>query len=279
MRRRFAAVLVFAVLASLPFADAAAAGDHVWSDTYTALGDSYSSGVGTREYYDSACKQSFYAYPQLLFKNWPRRNPLGNPTSLGMSDVACGGATTKDLLDHQIYSIPPGANYVTLTIGGNDAGFSSVIKQCAKPWPFTCGGDIDKAQEFIRNTLPGRLQNVFSRIRQAAPFASVIVLGYPHLFMPKECNGAVRISIGEQKRLNQTGDILRDVTHYMTAAAGRGFYFVDAISFFKGHEICSGSKEWLNGLSDPPDESFHPNRTGHAKGYFPLAAFTIASTP
>jgi hypothetical protein len=196
-----------------------------------------------------------------------------------MSDVACGGAKTSDLLNHQIYSIPANANYVTLTIGGNDAGFSSVIKQCAKPWPFTCWGDINNAEDFIRNTLPGRLGNVFSRIRQAAPFAYVIVLGYPHLFMPKECNGAVRISLGEQKRLNEVSDVLRDVEAWMTASAGRAFYFVDAIPRFKGHEICSGSKEWLNGLSDPVSESFHPNRTGHSQGYYPLAAFTIASTP
>ena len=279
MRRRIAMVLVLTVLAVLPLAGLARAGDHVWADTYAALGDSYSSGTGTRDYYDSDCQRSVYAYPWLLFKNWPRRTPLGTPTSLGETIAACAGAKTSNVLSNQIYEIPPGSNYVTISIGGNDANFSSVVKQCAKPWPFTCWGDINKAQDFIRNTLPTRLGNVYSRIRQAAPFAYVIVVGYPRLFGPQECNGAARISIGEQQKLNQTADLLRDVTAYMTAVSGRGFYFVDPIPAFKGHAICSGSKEWLNGLSNPTGESFHPNRNGHSKGYYPLLAWTIASTP
>jgi hypothetical protein len=279
MRCRLAAVLVSTVLIGLPIAASAQAGDHVWTDTYVALGDSYSSGTGTREYWDPDCQRSFYAYPQLLFKNWPRRNPLGNPTSLGMSNVTCAGDKTSNVLNNRVYSIPPAANYVTISIGGNDAGFGSVIKQCALPWPTTCWGDIDKAQAFIRNTLPTRLANVYSRIRQAAPFAAVIVVGYPRLFGPQECNGAARISIGEQQKLNQTADLMRDVTAFVTAVSGRGFYFVDPIPAFKGHAICSGSKEWLNGLSNPPSESFHPNRNGHSQGYFPLVFWTIAFTP
>ena len=32
------------------------------------------------------------------------------------------------------------------------------------------------------------------------------------------------------------------------------------------------SPEWLNGLSNPVSESYHPNRTGHASGYTPLVS-------
>ena len=32
------------------------------------------------------------------------------------------------------------------------------------------------------------------------------------------------------------------------------------------------SPEWLNGLSNPVGESYHPNRTGHASGYTPLVS-------
>jgi hypothetical protein len=28
--------------------------------------------------------------------------------------------------------------------------------------------------------------------------------------------------------------------------------------------------EWLNGLSNPVSESYHPNRTGQSSGYLPL---------
>jgi hypothetical protein len=30
--------------------------------------------------------------------------------------------------------------------------------------------------------------------------------------------------------------------------------------------------EWINGLSYPISESFHPNRTGHSAGYTPLVS-------
>ncbi len=63
MRCRLAAVLVSTVLIGLPIAASAQAGDHVWADTYAALGDSYSSGTGTRDYYDPDCQRSVYAYP------------------------------------------------------------------------------------------------------------------------------------------------------------------------------------------------------------------------
>jgi hypothetical protein len=49
-------------------------------------------------------------------------------------------------------------NWVTYTIGGNDAGFSSVITACAQPsWASNCDGAINTAQSYIANTLPGRL--------------------------------------------------------------------------------------------------------------------------
>jgi hypothetical protein len=62
---------------------------------------------------------------------------------------------------------------------------------------------------------------------------------------------------------------LRDVTSARTAAAGANFRFKDAIPPFVGHAVCS-STEWLNGLSNPVGESYHPNRTGHGSGYAPL---------
>jgi hypothetical protein len=38
---------------------------------------------------------------------------------------------------------------VTITIGGNDAGFSNVITQCAQPaWISNCNGAIDGAQSY-----------------------------------------------------------------------------------------------------------------------------------
>ena len=43
---------------------------------------------------------------------------------------------------------------------------------------------------------------------------------------------------------------------------------------FIGHAVCDGgggsSTEWINGLSNPVGESYHPKTTGHASGYYPV---------
>jgi lysophospholipase L1-like esterase len=234
------------------------------ADDYVALGDSYSSGTGTRSYtLNAGCERGVYAYPYLISQDRPN-------TSLTF--VACSGATTADVLNSQVSSVTAATDVVTITIGGNDAGFSSVITQCALPWPWTCTSQINSARSFIQNTLPGRLDNVYNAIKTRAPSATVVVLGYPRLFQGASCNLAARISADEANQLNITADILRDVTR--TRAQAAGFTFKDAIPPFIGHAVCSSS-EWLNGLSNPVGDSYHPNRDGHRLGYEPLVRAVI----
>ena len=229
------------------------------AERYVALGDSYSSGTGTRTYFDSGCQKSVYAYPYLLSQQRPN-------TQLVFS--ACSGAKTADVLNNQVSSLTTGTGIVTITIGGNDAGFSSVITECAKPeWASVCDTRVNEAQTFIRNTLPGRLNNVYAQIKSRSPSARVIVLGYPRIFMGVDCNGGTWFDSDDMQMLNATADLLRDVTR--GRAQAYGFTFKDAIPPFTGHAVCS-STEWINGLSNPVGESYHPNRTGHSAGYLPL---------
>ena len=231
------------------------------AERYVALGDSYSSGTGTREYYDSTCQRSNYSYAKII--DVERAN-----TDVVLA--ACGGAKTGDVTSTQVNSLTSGTRWVTITIGGNDAGFSSVITECAKPsWLSNCNSRIDSAQSYIRNTLPGRLDSVYTAIKQRSPTATVIVLSYPRLFMGEDCNAGTFFSGDEMTRLNQTADLLRDKTRDRALAAGANFRFKDAIPPFVGHAVCS-STEWINGLSNPVGESYHPNRTGHRSGYAPL---------
>jgi hypothetical protein len=228
---------------------------------YVALGDSYSSGTGTRTYYDSSCQRSVYAYPYLVHNAH---------TSWAFVQAACSGAKTGDVINTQSASLTSDTNWVTYTIGGNDAGFSSVITECAQPWwSSNCNGAIDQAQSYITNTLPGRLDLVNNKIKSLAPIAKVIVLDYPHLFMGEDCNAGTWFSPAEETRLNQTADMLRTQLQNAAARAGANFVTKDAIPPFIGHAICD-STEWLNGLSNPVGESYHPNRTGHSSGYAPL---------
>ncbi len=232
---------------------------------YTALGDSYSSGVGTRTYYSDSgsCHRSPKAYPVLVAQH------LGAPLTF----AACSGARVPDVLN-QLGSLTASTAFVTVSVGGNDAGFADVITQCALPWPWTCTSDINNANNFIRNTLPGLLDNLYGQIRSRAPNARVAVVGYPRLFNGETCNALARISAGEQASLNQTADLLATIIG--GRAAAHGFGFVDVRSAFTGHAVCD-DVEWLNGLSNPVLESYHPNVTGQASGYTPLVQNRLAS--
>lgn len=226
---------------------------------YTALGDSYSSGVGTRTYYSDSgtCYRSPHAYPVLAAQRMGAR----------LTFAACSGARVADVRNNQLGSLNASTAYVTVSAGGNDAGFARVITACARPWPYTCWTEIDNANTFIRNTLPGRLDGLYDAIRGRAPAAAVVVVGYPRIFNGEECNLLARISSSEQAELNRTADLLTATIG--ARAAAHGFGFADPRPAYTGHAVCD-DVEWVNGLSNPVLESYHPNRAGQSSGYTPL---------
>ena len=217
---------------------------------YVAQGDSYASGTGTREYYDTGCLRSKHSYAK----------QLATQEGMYLNHVACSGARIPDVRANQLGALSEDTNLVTISIGGNDAGFASVITQCAKPWPWTCTADIANARSFIENTLPGQLDSLYTEIETRAPYARVMVVGYPRLFNGNECNFFARINATEQSALNSVADLL--ATKISGLASAHGFDFVDPRDAFNRHRVCD-SVEWVNGLSNPIVESYHPNRLGH----------------
>jgi lysophospholipase L1-like esterase len=264
--RRWACSLgcLLAVVLAAPAAAGAA-------ERYVALGDSYSAGTGTRDYrLDPRCERGRYAYPALVAARRP---------GLELVFAACGGATTGDVLAKQVANVDGATRWVTITIGGNDLDFSGVLRTCGAPRSDpACNRRLDGVQRNIRDVLPARFDAVYREIRTRAPNATVIVLGYPRLFTRQDCNAGTFFSTKELARLNQTADQLRDKMRERVTAAGPGFSFMDAIPAFKGHEVCSRT-EWLNGLSNPKTDSYHPNRDGHSSGYAPLVLGAMAAPP
>jgi len=262
--RRTAAVLATGtVLLALTAAPAQAAGS-----TYVALGDSYSSGTGTRSYLSdgTSCQRSVYAYPSLI--------AAGKGYSLNFR--ACSGATTSDVTNLQLGALGAGTAYASITVGGNDAGFADVLTECAKPaWSSNCNGAIDRAQAIINNQLPARLSTLYSSIRGRAPQARVVVAGYPRVFNGEDCNAFTWFSPTEEARLNATADLLN--AKISTAARTAGVVYSNPTSAFVGHAVCDDT-EWLNGLSSPVVESYHPNRLGHSAGYAPLVGSTLTGS-
>jgi hypothetical protein len=107
------------------------------------------------------------------------------------------------------------------------------------------------------------LNTTYNNVKSRATTAKVIIIGYPHLFTDTgtTCN-ANFLTGSNEKKLNETGDKLDAVLK--SEAESHGFTFVDPRSAFKAHEVCA-SEEWLNGQSNPLEESYHPNVKGYAQ--------------
>ncbi|MBM7863372.1 SGNH/GDSL hydrolase family protein [Lentzea nigeriaca] len=212
---------------------------------YVALGDSYASGAGAGSYVDGSCRRSSNAYPALRGKDF-----------LSFRFVACTGATTKSVTS-QVKAITPATTLVTITIGGNDLGFVDVMTTCTLNGDRSCEKRVAKARGFTRDQLPARLDATYAAIRNAAPRAELVVLGYPRLFTPNDkCR---TLSKRKRQALNDAADELSEVT--AAAAKRAGARYVDVREAFADHGVCSG-EPWINALVSPTQDSYHPAKAG-----------------
>jgi len=252
--------LLLATAFALTGATAAQASQQAAATGYVALGDSYSSGVGAGGYIGSSgdCKRSTKAYPYL----WAAAH---SPSSF--SFTACSGARTGDVLANQLGPLGSGTGLVSISVGGNDAGFSDVMTTCVLQSESACVARINTAKAYVDSTLPGKLDSVYSAISAKAPAAHVVVLGYPRFY---KLGGSCLAGLSETERtaINSAADYLDSAI--AKRAADHGFTFGDVRPTFTGHEICSGSAwlhsvNWLN-----IGESYHPTASGQSGGYLPV---------
>jgi hypothetical protein len=183
---------------------------------YAALGDSFSSGEGAPPFeagtdvpysgnladYD-ICHRSNGAYARLLAGDESLR--------LSIRDKgfrACSGAITTQLTtnwpatkldgtpgpntkeDRQILALNDSVNVVTISIGGNDAGFKDFVARCMLA---DCSSAATR-QEFLGKkgkvtTLNTKLTDAYTEILKDAPNAKVYVVGYPQLLPTANCSG------------------------------------------------------------------------------------------
>lgn len=223
---------------------------------YVALGDSYSSGVGTTSNYLNSCDQSTAAYPE-LYKN-----------AVGVNSFtfeACSGATAPDIESSQLVGLNSSTTLVSLTDGGNDVGFSSVMETCVLESDSSCQSAIATAVNKAKTQLPGILDTLYNDIHADAPNAHVVVLGYPE-FYDLNVTDCIGLSQSDHVALNNASDVLDSV---VSAAASRhGYTYESVVSGFSGHELCD-STEWLHSLAWPVTDSYHPTASGHQYAYLP----------
>ncbi|MGY4644947.1 SGNH/GDSL hydrolase family protein [Cellulomonas sp. URHB0016] len=260
LRTARSAVVVMAATLALAGASASAAPAAAPRVVYDALGDSYASGYGVPPY--AACGRSQSAYPV----------QLDGRHHLRLDDfVACAGATTTSLVSGgQLTALGADTDLVTVSVGGNDIGWSTAVTACLGGTDAQCAGAVALVDSRITSQLPLLLDTVYAGIAAAAPHARVVVTGYPRLFSTRD-GDYLAASPAELGALNAAADNLDAVI--AAAAARAGFRFVDVRKRFAGHGANSPDP-WILGPSDPA--AFHPTVEGY-EAY--TAAVTSALGP
>ncbi|MEV7393015.1 SGNH/GDSL hydrolase family protein [Streptomyces sp. NPDC091215] len=224
---------------------------------YVAMGDSFSAGLGAPGA-DLTCGRSPLGYPTL----WAQAHGIASFT-----DVTCGGAVTDDVVAKQIPSLNAGTDVVTITIGGNDAAWGSQVLTCMQSGDAACASAVDKAVVDLP-AITAKIDTTYAAIRQAAPNATVYVLGYPLLF--EETAGCSAWIVPDQYQRQQIDRFGRALNRSIADSAARaGFRFVDAQAFFAGHAVCS-RQAWIHPVLNLTP--LHPDAGGYRFGY--LAALT-----
>ena len=229
---------------------------HPASYSYVALGDSFSAGQGSQttdaDYITSsgACARYTTAFPNLVAAKSPRH--------IDLTSVACSGARVPEVASSQLSFLRSTNSLVTLTVGGNDAGFAPVALACAQQT--YCQSAIQKSSAFITYQLPSQLAQLYRGVRQSAPNAHLVVLGYPNLFGAGPCTEVGQyLSATVRQQLDSLADQLDQVI--ASVAKSTGATFVDVRHAFTGHGVC-GTAPWINGIGSDEASLLHPNTAG-----------------
>lgn len=252
MRLAIATTLALAALAPGTTVAASDARPVATPVRYAALGDSYSAGNGAGGRSQAQCYRGASA--------WPRFVAAARGWELALH--ACSGATTADVLTSQLPALDPATDVVTITIGGNDLGFGTVMGACAGSDDALCAAVIAQATTALQDGLGPRLDTVYAVITGKAPNAALVVVGYPPLFAGTGINcGGTDFTASEQKALNTLGAELNATIRAHAQAAGARF--VDPTGAFRGHAVCT-QRPFITGVDSAaqPDDAFHPNAAG-----------------
>ena len=267
-RRRLRALLAGLVLVAC----AAAAPSVAAAGSYVALGDSYAAGPFIPMFQKPwGCLKSDHNYPHLAATN----------LKLTLRDATCSGAETEDMTAPQ--GVTPGPNppefdsltadttLVTLTIGGNDIGFSSLAEDCFSQTPaagspcrnkYVVNG-VDEVSGRIAETAP-KVAAVIQGIHDRSPAARVFVVNYPAIFpdagggcwpLLPVSNGDVPWLRAKEKELNAM---------LAAQAAANGAELIDWYRASIGHDACKppGIK-WVEALVPLNAAApVHPNLLG-----------------
>jgi hypothetical protein len=179
----------------------------------------------------------------------------------------------------QFNGLNAGTGVVSLTIGGNDIGFTEIIENCITYNPFSTPckdqydpGGKDQLAERINAAAP-KVAAVLQGIHTRSPNARVFIVNYPQILPTGSgCWPTVPLGFGDVPYLRATEERLNSML--ATEASLNNATIVNWYAASAGHDACKGSgTRWVEPLI-PGELAFpvHPNKAGMAGGAVALEA-------
>jgi lysophospholipase L1-like esterase len=170
---------------------------------------------------------------------------------------------------------------VTFTIGGNDAKFADTLTGCIEAGinPFSQCLDDDDERERVEEDIQRAIDNLrelLPQVRERAPNARILVLGYPRFFPEDPGSGWSDGTQIDTEDILAINDLVADMDAQIEGLVDElneenpgSFQFVDMYDAFNGCEIgtdnpCMNNIE-VRFADGKPDKngSYHPNDAGH----------------
>ena len=259
------------------------------------------------------CHVSTRSYPYKL-ANWMG---LGSGPSAAWASVACSGATVYDMnwdnsggyegqdsplgrlhgYDNKgtlqkmaLNEMIPGRvkqiefvkkyqpKVITLTAGGNDAGFGAKLTLCAnhESWGSSCMWAKPEYRSWLKADLKYQyysLKSLYEDLKKATnDQAKIYVLGYPQFINgdpAAQCKNTFTLDVREREMITNS------VTYYnrviKQAAKAAGVKYIDVENAFGDHWLCGDRDSHVTAITgfagwrgNEQQESFHPNAKGHS---------------
>ena len=297
-----------------------AAADSNGGAVMVSMGDSYSSGEGIPPFYGERYSDDWLAHRSqnswpgmLVLPNGENNKPMSDASNRNRNwfFVAASGATTDDFFNEQTITVnrhiwpesdpdlPPqcevldrlasegrDVDYITMTIGGNDAHFSTVIETITVVESvISPNGYYDLVNDVFDANLNLRFENklrdTYRKVAKKAPNATIIVAGYPELI---DETSTVARGLFVQPRISDVNTLVRmfnlnlsTIIADMRKNEGMNIYFVSVADEFRAHKAYSDDaylepvkfgprSEDTNLITIASQYSMHPNSKG-AKVY------------
>ncbi len=242
---------------------------------YVALGDSRAAGpTSASQVAADGCARTSNGYPNLV---------AAALAPASFADVACGGATTADVVDRDQITNPPvrrrvpvqssvlqlDTTLVTLSIGGNDLRWRGLLTPCFGTPAVAdrdCRGDrgLQAGIEDKFVTLATAVDHVLQVIRERSPLAQIVVVGHGGYFGRSGCWPDAALSAGDAAFVQ---DFFTRFDNVLAGSARRNnAIYVDIASAAVGHDACAAAGDrWFTGsVRRGETPANHPTPAGSA---------------